>query len=312
MDDLTVMTWLWRQDGGRVAYAAHHVNIWADMVRRHLSTPHRIACVTDMPDGIDPWIDIITPPRDFVSVCIPTWGVDKPQCLRRIALFRPDAADIFGARFVSMDMDCVITGEIAPLFADAADFKMYRGTTNERPYNGSMLMMTAGARSQVYERFTPAAAEQAGRQYVGSDQAWISYVLGRGEATWGVEDGVGCYGSSLLPPPDARRLTFFPGTPKPWQLAETGGDAWVQDNYRGGMRGRCLILGYAPTVWDEAAIALQSGAFDSVVASPEAARHWPAAVTAIARSDEDALRISAMLGHDEFTFCGRTGAKVAA
>jgi hypothetical protein len=60
---LTVLTWLWLQEGGRTAYRAEHVNAWAAMVRRNLSLPHRIACVTDMPDGIAASIDIIVPPR---------------------------------------------------------------------------------------------------------------------------------------------------------------------------------------------------------------------------------------------------------
>ena len=82
---ITVLTWYWKQDGGRIEYRAEHVNIWADMVGRNLlKTPHRIACVTDLPEGIDPSIEIIAPPRDFEGITIPTWGPQRPQCLRRI------------------------------------------------------------------------------------------------------------------------------------------------------------------------------------------------------------------------------------
>lgn len=218
---LTVLTWLWAQPDGRAAYTAREVNVWAAMVRRNLSLPHRLACVTDMPAGIDPDIRIIPPPRDFEHVRVPTWGAGKPQCMRRLALFRPDAASIFGERFVSMDLDCVVTDSIDPLFRRPEDVVLYQsppGTTPPRPYNGSMLMMTAGARPQVYERFTQAEAEDAGRRFAGSDQAWFSHVLGPGESTWSEADGVVWWGRWKQ---GVRgRLIFFPGLPKPWDLTD--------------------------------------------------------------------------------------------
>lgn len=238
---IQINTWLWSQPGSRATYTAKHVNIWADMVRRHLSMDHEIAIVTDMPEGIDPSIRIIKPPGDFIDVTIPTWGADRglPQCFRRLAMFAPDAAETFGERFVSMDLDCVIAEPLDPLFDRDDDFMMYRGTTDRRPYNGSMVMMTAGARSKVYTDFTPERAAEAGRQYVGSDQAWISHCLGWGEATWGPEDGVVWWGSSRNYTAPEWRLMFFPGEPKPWQLM---GDDWVAAHYR------------RNDVWDEAAI----------------------------------------------------------
>lgn len=228
---LHVLTWLWSQPNGRASYNAEHVNIWADQIDRHLDMDHQLACVTDMPEGIDPRVRIIEPPRDFEDVELPTWGAARglPQCLRRIALFRPDAADIFGERFVSMDLDAVIGNSLDPLFDRPDDFVMYRGTTAQRPYNGSMLLMTAGARSQVYAEFTPDRAVEAGKKFLGSDQAWISHVLGWGEATWGPEDGVLWWGSRSNGLASTRRLMFFPGSPKPWQINH---DPWVVEHYR--------------------------------------------------------------------------------
>lgn len=307
---LVVMCWFWRQEGGRTAYQAHHVNTWADMVRRHLTLPHELACVTDTPEGIDPSIRIIPPPRDFENVVIPTWKGDKPQCLRRIALFRPDAADIFGERFVSMDIDCVIGGSLDPLFGRHDDFVMYSGTTRQRPYNGSMLMMTAGARPHVYTDFTPERAVEAGRKYVGSDQAWISYRLGWGEAIWSIADGVYWWNQAGGTAP--RRLMFFPGHPKPWNVVDSGADPWIAEHYRRSPQGRCLILGYAPTVWDEASDALDDHEFNAVIASPEAAKHWPGQILAVANDDEHAERLARSLGYDDFVFCGRSAKMEAA
>lgn len=306
---LTVMTHLWAQPGGRTRYTAEHVNIWAAMVRRHLTMEHEIACVTDMPEGIDDRVRIIEPPRDFDDVRIPTWGEHMPQCLRRISMYRPDAAEVYGAeRFVNMDLDCVISGPLDPLFDRDEDIVLYRGTTQARPYNGSMTMLRAGARPEVFERFTPEGAVVAGQRYLGSDQAWVSHVLGEGEATWGVDDGVHAWGSSWNR--GEPRLTFFLTKQKPWEFV-VAGEPWVSEHYRRFREGRCLILGYAPHVWDEA---YRAGAdFEAVIASPEAARHRNAPgwawgdIEAVAQTDEHALRLARMAGFDEhqIVFCGQ-------
>ncbi|MBZ9659784.1 hypothetical protein LB523_12080 [Mesorhizobium sp. ESP-6-4] len=298
------MTWFWRQPEGRITYKPEHVNIWADMVRRNLSMPHRIACVTDIPNGIDPSIDIITPPRDFEDATIPTWGPARPQCLRRLAMFSPNAGAIFGQRFVCMDMDCVIAGPLDSLFETDAEFKIYNGTAPDRLYNGSMMLLKAGARAEVYNRFTVKDAALAGRRFVGSDQAWISHILGAGQPTWGPKDGVNWWDRSKSVPAETR-LMFFPGYFKPWQFVETVPDEWVSKHYRRTPHGRSLILGYADTVWDELEAALETGPFDAVIASPEAAEHWPGEILAIAEDDQHAEKLAVMHGLTDAVWCGR-------
>jgi hypothetical protein len=308
---ITVLTWFWKQPGGRTDYTAEHVNIWAAMVRRHLRQPHRLACVTATPEGIDPRVEIIDPPSDFEAVRIPTWGIDKPQCLRRIAMFAPDAGKRFGERFVCMDLDCVIASPLDPLFETDARFKMYQGTNGARPYNGSMLYMVAGSRPQVYERFTPEDAAIAGQRFVGSDQAWISHVLGRGEAVWTTDDGVLWWGSSRNRLAPSKRVMFFPGQPKPWTIARTGEDPWLCEHYRGERSGKCLILGYAPSVWAEAQAVMNAGPVAAVIASPEAAEYWRGPILDVARNDREALRLARMYGFEDIAFCGRTELEAA-
>lgn len=300
---LTVLTWYWKQPGGRSEYTAEHVNIWADMVRRNLSLPHEIACVTDLPDGIDSSIKIITPPRDFEDWRIPSWGPDRPQCLRRIAMFGPRAGDLFGERFVCMDLDCVVTGELDSLFSGEEDFRIYQGTAPGRFYNGSMMMIRAGSRPQVYDNFSIKGATEAGKKFIGSDQAWIAYCLGPNERTWGPNDGVQWYKNSASV--RGAKIVFFPGSRKPWQLL--GIDARVTKHYHRTFRaGKVLILGYAPTVWDEALAALERSTYDAVIASPEAAAHWPGDVFAVANDDAHAERLAVMHGFTEVTWCGRS------
>ena len=226
---LTIMTWYWRQSDNKCEYSPQCVNTWAAMMRRHLTIPHRLVCVTDHPEGIE--IDTIPLPKQFDKIRSHKWDEAKgaPQCYRRLTLFSPDAAQIFGAgRFVSMDMDCVVTANIDHLFQRDDDFIMFQGTAAKRPYNGSMVMMTAGARTQVYERMQSdgmALVNAAQEKYLGSDQAIISYVLGPGEAVWGKDEGVYFWSPKFKRtyqsrPPGNMSLLFFPGYPKPWQALE--------------------------------------------------------------------------------------------
>jgi hypothetical protein len=301
-DVLNVLCWFWKQPGGRAEYLPMHVNIWADMVSRNLSIPHRISCVTDHPEGIDPHINIIKPPGDFEDVTLPTWGVDKPQCLRRISLFRPDAADIFGERFVSMDIDCVISGDITDLFTGGEDFRMFRGTAPQRPYNGSMLMMRAGSRPQVYTRFTPRAAIAAGKKFIGSDQAWISHVLGWGQPTWGEEHGVTGYHRNARRR-QFTRLMFTFGSPKPWDLVDLE-DKHCIEHFRIKGRGAAVYLDGGPTVWADFR-ALQDD-FGMVIASEEVAEHFPGGFFQRVTNDKaEAKKLARMMGYDTLIHCGQ-------
>lgn len=297
---LTVLTWWWRQPGGRTAYEPIHIAIWADMVRRHLKQPHRLAVVTHEPLSI-PGVAIIRPPREFEEVRLATWPDFRPQCLRRLVMFRADAARWFGERFVCMDLDCVIGGPLDPLFGGGEDFRIFKGTAPGRPYNGSMMMLRAGARARVHSEFTPEGAAAAGRRFIGSDQAWISHVLGPNEATWDERDGVGWWQARSTAP-----LLFFPGKVKPWDVIGT--DPHVCRHYRRDPGRKALILGRGRAVWDEAEAALDRDRFDAVIAVREAARHWPGPVEAVADDDDHALKLAAMLGFGDFTFCGRAAA----
>jgi hypothetical protein len=302
---ITILTWLWAQPDGRTRFTADHVNIWAAMVRRHTTIPVALACVTDMPEGIDPGIEIIQPPREFEDVRIPTWGDGRPQCLRRISMFRPDAGKIFGERFACMDLDCVIANSLDAILSCPEDFRMCQGTARGRPYNGSLIVMTAGARPQVYEKFTPEGAVEAGRKFIGSDQAWISHCLGPNEATFGLDDGVQMSAGWFNP---EACLTFYPGHFKPWDVVKVGGNPWVEEHYRSEPRGRGVYLGYGPSVWEDAMAAFDEPA-DWVIASPEAAEHWTG-VDAVVRNDGEARRVARMMGYD-LVMCGASGRMAA-
>ena len=223
---VTVLTWLWKQENSRFLYAAEHVNTWAEQVLRNTTLPVKLACVTDMPEGIDWNIRIIPLPDDgFDRIRVSSWEETKgfPQCFRRISMFSPNAAEIFGERFVCMDLDMIITGNIDHIFGCVSDFKIMRGTNiGKRPYNGGLMAMSAGCRSHVYNKFSPSGASRACKMFAGSDQAWISYCLGWCEEVFNFEeDGVAFLFRNkireFMETPELleqMRIGFFPGEPK--------------------------------------------------------------------------------------------------
>lgn len=236
---LTFVTWLWTPPiGYRSNFAAEHVNTLARMIDRHYAPPHRLLCVTDIPTGIDPRVSIVPAWNDYAGVGSPHGGVAKnPSCYRRLRAFHPDIGKVFGRRFVSLDLDTVITGDLAPLFDRPEDFVIW-GETNPRSwYNGSQFMLTAGARPQVWQTFdprrSPHEAKRAGR--FGSDQGWISHCLGRGEGTWSTGDGVYSYRVHLRPQgnalPENARVVHFHGEHDPWDPAMQTID-WVERCYQ--------------------------------------------------------------------------------
>ena len=236
---LTFVTWLWKPHPQyRSQFAAAHVNTLASMVRRHYPYEHRFVCVTDMPKGIDPVVDIIPAWNDHAEVSSPHGSVVKqPSCYRRLRAFHPGIAKHFGPRFVSLDLDTVITGDLSDLVHRDEEFVIW-GETNPRSwYNGSLFMLTAGSRPRVWQEFNPRLspyqAKRAGR--FGSDQGWISYCLGKGEATWSTKDGVYSYRVHLKPRksalPAGAKIVNFHGEHDPWDgdMQKVG---WIREHYR--------------------------------------------------------------------------------
>jgi len=235
---LTFLTWLWKPaQGYRSAFCAAHVNALARMIDRHYAGPHRVLCVTNMPENIDSRVGIVPDTCDFSELPSPHGGGNRnPSCYRRLRAFRPDAAQWFGERFVSMDLDTVIVGDLAPIVERPEPFVIW-GETNPRSwYNGSLFLLTAGARPQVWTTFdpkkSPAAAFQAKR--FGSDQGWISHCLGKGEATWSKADGVYSYRVHIAPKGDVlpknARLVNWHGVVDPWSYRAQQ-IPWVREHY---------------------------------------------------------------------------------
>lgn len=231
-----MVCWKWSTPGYRSAFSVETVLTLRDMVRRHYPEPHRFVCVTDDPAGLG-GVEVIADTKDFADVRSPHGG-HNPSCYRRLRMFRPDAEQWFGQRFVSIDLDVVITGDLRPLFHRSEDV-VFWGDTNPLPrshYNGSLMLLTAGSRPQVWTSFDPERSPRLSlkAQCWGSDQGWISYVLGNSEAKFTKADGVYSFRNDLKEgsrslPADAK-VVFFHGAHDPWgQRAQSL--AWVRRHY---------------------------------------------------------------------------------
>lgn len=234
MSKFAVVCFLWRpeQTGDKVprvvTYGAGHVNTLYRMVQRHLHMDHEFVCVTDMPEGIDPGVRIV-----------PLWNKCRHMggWWNRLYVFAPEMREIIAPRFVCIDLDVVITGDITPLFDRSEDFIINKyhclnpAVDPDQYLNGGMFMMDAGARREVWDTFgehAPAIVARHPRMCIGGDQAWMRLVLGKREVRWTEADGVheALVVRDKLPP--GARMVFFAGRRDPTVRPA----AWVREHYR--------------------------------------------------------------------------------
>lgn len=232
------MCWKWKPPAGyRSHFGAEQVNTLASMVARHYDAPHEMVCVTDDPKGIDPAIRVIPLWRDHAKVPSP-WGFRNPSCYRRLKVFSHEARELIGPRFVSLDLDVVITGDMRPIWDRPEDFVIWGDTAKGTPYNGGMFLLRAGTRPQVWEKFDPVRSPMLGKRhgYVGSDQAWIATCLGSKEPKWSKADGVYSYRNEIAPNggklPEDARIVLLHGRHDPWDADILAKHAWVREHYR--------------------------------------------------------------------------------
>lgn len=245
---LSVVCWLWQGKtmGMRVDYTARHVNILASMVSRHLRMPYEMVCVTDTPEGIDGSVRIV-----------PIWDDLKQhgRCFVRLKAFAPGMQDILGERFVSLDLDTLVVGNLDPLFDRPGDFVIWADPSRITPYCGSMWMVKAGSHPEVFTEFDIAehATLKPRFDYFGSDQAWMAYKLPNA-ATWTKHDGVLSFKNHILrvkggevlprrfkrkirwngtpPLPEHARIIHFHGRNDPTQRVLHEICPWIAEHYR--------------------------------------------------------------------------------
>lgn len=197
-------------------------------IDRNYSKPYRFVCITDQQNKLQ---NVET---------YPLWDDYRELggCFTRLKLFSHDMKNIFGDRIIAIDLDCVITGNIDHIFDRTEEFVIHKYSTKERDqkYNGSMFLMTAGARSKVWTTFgthAPAIIKACSHNVIGSDQAWIRISLGPDEARFTEEDG--CYDIKHSPEmkntlPQNASMVFFSGPRDP--MTEMNKHPWIKDCWK--------------------------------------------------------------------------------
>lgn len=228
MQPLTICTFKWGDK-----YTDEHVRRLHSMLARNLTIPWRFLLITDRPS--EQW-DVLPLWEDMRNTNL---------CGVRIRAFGKDMAERIGPRFAWIDLDVVITGNVDHIFGRTEDFVGLQTAGPPLPYNGSLVMMDAGARSQVYERWTPeeyasiraywgAQGIKSGAQ---SDEGWIGYVLGNDEARITRDDGVYYFrrqlGAGKIPLPADARLVILNGRAfDPAKEALQEQCPWIKEHWR--------------------------------------------------------------------------------
>ncbi len=237
MTPLTFVCYRWQTPGYRSKFQPEHVTILRDMLERHYHGPHRFVVVDEHPDEIDKSIEAIQLWPDHRHLPPPQGG-KNPSCYVRLKGYSAEIASLFGPRFVVMDLDLVIVGDVTPLFNRPDDFVIWGDTNRNTYYNGGLVLMNAGARRHVWDRFDPKISPTLAvkAQCFGSDQAWISYCLGPGEKKWSKLDGVYSFRNdfrmkSVRDLPANARLVMFHGSEDPWGVRVLRDYPWVRQHY---------------------------------------------------------------------------------
>ena len=212
---LTVVTWRWGTKYGR-----EYVDRLKAGVARHLAQPHRFLCIGD-------------------EVPIPDTGLLRVRdgCYARLRMFDPDWQREHGIeRLVCLDLDLVVVGPLDPLFNRPQPFViLHGGHFNPCPFNGSAMMIAAGARPEIWRDFDAAQAERvamADGTWRGSDQTWIARKA-PDAAGWTHRDGIYAFGKPGWPGGDAlpadARIVAFPGAKDPATVRA----GWIAEHWTG-------------------------------------------------------------------------------
>jgi hypothetical protein len=222
---LIVTTWLWGE-----SYGEHYVRRLAAAVHRNLTEAHRFICFTDrrrhLPEIEQHQIQDMALTR--IKGCFARLRLFDPAWQARLGIAPGD-------RIVNLDLDLVVTGPLDPLFDRKDDFTILQGinTTNPNPMNGSVWMLRAGARPDVWSDFSIDEAQTKTRIHsFADDQGWFEHKFADAGA-WGPKDGVYGFKKDGWPSgealPAAARIVAFPGWRDPGKFERLD---WVRANWR--------------------------------------------------------------------------------
>ncbi len=209
---LNIGTWVWGDK-----YDQRYVERLFAGIRRHLSQPYR------------PWVFQVSEHDHYLT--------EIPGCFARLRMFDPiwQRDNGIDDRLVCLDLDVVITGPLDPLFDRPESFVILQGANaaNPCPFNGSVMMLRAGAHPEVWSDFSLQAAGKAPFYAFPDDQGWLWHKLPNA-AGWncGPESGIWSFGKRGWPQdnklPQGARIVAFPGKRDPSMFTYLD---WVKENW---------------------------------------------------------------------------------
>lgn len=224
---ITVTFFLWHDPksrrNGLWVYNSDHVNVLVNQVARNLSLPHRFVLICDKePFGLDPRVSTVPLDR--------TTFVDDTR-FAKLMLFKPDIGQLLGERIFYLDLDTVITGSIDSIVDRPESIVLWRHPRYKpggrvARYNSSIILLTAGARSNVWLEFPNRRKYKIPK---GEDQGWISIMLGDNEAYWDASHGV--YTQRLIKSglPANAKIVTFPGAREPGLPETQAKHPWIRE-----------------------------------------------------------------------------------
>lgn len=207
---LTIATWLWG-----TKYGPEYVERLQAGVARHLKQPYEFRVFT--PPAVD---------MDLTEV---------KGCFARLRLFDPEfqRANGIEGRVVCMDLDLIVTGPLDELFDRPEPFVILQGVNakNPCPMNGSLFMLQAGYRPDVWSEFSLELAAKIPFAEFPDDQAWFADMIPDAGA-FGPEQGVYAFQKPGWPKGDAlpkdARIVAFPGWRDPSKFTSL---PWVKEHW---------------------------------------------------------------------------------
>lgn len=210
---MAIVTWRWGKK-----YPGLYVDTLKAALKRHIKQEFTFAVFA--PEAEDEYLTKI------------------PGCFCRLRMFDPDWQEKHGltGRIVSLDLDLVVTGPLDDLFDRPENFVILQGAnySNPCPYNGSVFMLRAGARPDVWKDFSLKRASEIPHFEFPDDQGWFAHKIPNA-AGWkaGPESGIYAFQKPGWPkgddlPKDAK-IVAFPGWRDPSKFTHLD---WVRNNWK--------------------------------------------------------------------------------
>lgn len=224
---LYIVSWLW---GSK--WPEEYANKLFAGIRRNLKQKHHLILMSDKLkcNGAD---SVYLINKEDAPL------LERLGCLARMRMFDPEWQKRIGAqsgdRIVNIDIDCVPTGELDPLFDRNDEFTIMQGfnSTNPCPFNGSLWMFCAGERHDVWSDFSIEAFKtfNVPIHAIADDQGWLHFKFPKAKA-YTPQNGVYCFKKKTWPEgkqlPKGARVVAFPGR-DPAKYHELD---WIKEHWR--------------------------------------------------------------------------------